>query len=96
MPVGVVQIEIVLPEAHSLKDRRQLVRGLKDKLRHNFNVSVAELDPRRDLWQRATIGIAAIGADEGYILGQLQQASAATESFLAGQDVVCGTAEIIA
>ncbi|MGH9468414.1 MAG: DUF503 domain-containing protein [Terriglobales bacterium] len=95
MPVGVLQIEIVLPEAASLKDRRQVVRSLKDRLRRQFNVSVAEMDATPDLWQRASIGIAAIGPDAAYLLGLLQQAAAAAERMLAGQDVRCGEAEIV-
>lgn len=96
MPVAVVQIEIVLPQAASLKDRRQVVRGLKDQLRRRFNISIAEMDETRDLWQRATIAMAAIGPDGGYLLGLLQQACAAAESILAGQDVRTGAAEIVA
>lgn len=58
--------------AQSLKDRRQCVRSLKDGLRHNFNVSVAELD-ETTVYQRATLGIAAISASRSYLAGQLQQ-----------------------
>ena len=95
MAVGWVRIEIVLPEAGSLKDRRQVVRSIKDRLRRQFNVSVAELDEDRDLWQRATLGIAAVNGDTGYLLGQLEQAAAAAERMLAGQDVRRGQAEIL-
>ncbi|HET9785195.1 MAG TPA: DUF503 domain-containing protein [Terriglobales bacterium] len=95
MAVGWVQIEIVLPEAASLKDRRQVVRSVKDRLRRQFNVSVAELDPTPDLWQRATLGIAAINADPGYLLAQLEQAAAAAERMLAGQDVRLRSPEIL-
>ncbi len=95
MPVAVLQLEIVLPEAASLKDRRQVVRSLKDQLRRRFNVSVAELDETRDLWQRATLGIAAIGTDAVYLRGLLGQASAAAESWAAGQRVAVGEIEII-
>ncbi|MGH9486288.1 MAG: DUF503 family protein [Terriglobales bacterium] len=96
MPVGVVQLEIVLPQAVSLKDRRQLVRSLKDQLRRQFNISIAELDQPAGLCQRASIGIAAIAAEDGYLLGLLNQAAAAAERILAGQDVRTSTAEIIA
>ncbi len=60
-----------MEHAHSLKDRRQCVRSLKDSLRHSFNVSVAELD-EVVVWQRATLGIAAISGSREYLLGQLQ------------------------
>ena len=44
MPIAKLTIELEIPHAQSLKDRRQVVRSLKDKLRHGFNISVAELD----------------------------------------------------
>jgi uncharacterized protein len=72
MPVAVLTVEIRLDYARSLKDRRQCVRSLKDSLRHSFNVSVAELD-EAVLWQRATLGIAAISPSRDYLLGQLQE-----------------------
>jgi uncharacterized protein YlxP (DUF503 family) len=71
MPIAVLTVEIRMEHAHSLKDRRQCVRSLKDSLRHSFNVSVAELD-EVVVWQRATLGIAAISASRDYLLGQLQ------------------------
>lgn len=72
MPVAVLTLEIRLDDAHSLKDRRQCVRSLKDSLRHGFNVSVAELDDVI-VWQRATLGIAAISHSRDYLRGQMQQ-----------------------
>lgn len=72
MPVAVLTVEIRLEYARSLKDRRQCVRSLKDLLRHSFNVSVAELD-ETIVYQRATLGIAAISASRDYLLGQLQE-----------------------
>ena len=56
MVVGLLTLEIHLPDAHSLKDKRQVVRKLKERLRARFNVAVAELD-HQDLWQRATVGV---------------------------------------
>ena len=43
MPVATLTLELAIEHAQSLKDRRQVVRSLKDKLRHGFNVSVAEM-----------------------------------------------------
>lgn len=71
MPVAVLTLEIRIEHAQSLKDKRQVVRSLKDKLRHHFNVSVAEID-ETDLWQRATIGVAAISGSRD-LLAQLMQ-----------------------
>ena len=72
MPLATLTIELGIEHAQSLKDRRQVVRSLKDKLRHSFNVSVAELD-ESPLWNRATLGIAAISASAGYLAGQLRE-----------------------
>ena len=52
MPIGLLTLEIYIPEAHSLKDKRQVLRSLKDRLRRKFNVAVAELDGQ-DSWQRS-------------------------------------------
>ena len=72
MPVAKLTVELTIPHAQSLKDRRQVVRSLKDKLRHGFNISVAELD-NAELWNRATLGIAAISASTPYLTGQVQE-----------------------
>ena len=70
MVIAVLQIEVHLPGAQSLKDKRSVLKSLKDQLRGHFNIAVAELDAN-DLWQRATIGISAVGEDRGYLDGLL-------------------------
>lgn len=65
-------VELRIEHAHSLKDRRQVVRSLKEKLAHGFNISIAELD-EAVTWQSATIGIAAVSASRDYLQGQMQQ-----------------------
>jgi uncharacterized protein YlxP (DUF503 family) len=62
MNVGLCVLEIHLSSSHSLKDKRRVLKGLKDRLRGRFNVSVAEID-HQDLWQRATLGIVSISGD---------------------------------
>ncbi|HEU5452190.1 MAG TPA: DUF503 domain-containing protein [Terriglobales bacterium] len=64
-------IEVRIEAAQSLKDKRQVLRSLKDGLRAHFNVSVAELDPS-DLWQRATLGVVAISASRDYLRGLME------------------------
>ncbi len=76
MPVATLTLELAIEHAQSLKDRRQAVRSLKDKLRHGFNVSVAELD-ETPVWNRATLGIAAISGSAAYLAGQLREVEAA-------------------
>lgn len=64
--IGILAIRLYLPEARSLKDRRRILKSLKDKLRNNFNVSIAQLDSD-DKWQTAICGIAIIGNDQRYL-----------------------------
>ncbi len=66
--IALLTLELHIEAAHSLKDKRQVVRSVKDRLRAAFNVSVAELDST-DLWQRATIGIVSISDSRSYLEG---------------------------
>ena len=72
MPIASMTIDLRIPHAQSLKDRRQVVRSLKEKLAHGFNISIAELD-EAVTWQSATIGIVAISASRDYLTGQMKQ-----------------------
>lgn len=60
--IGVLTLEIRLEHAHSLKEKRQVVTGLKERLRHKFNVAVAEID-YQDLWQRAVLAAVTVSGD---------------------------------
>lgn len=71
MPIAYLTLELRIEGAHSLKDKRQAVRSLKDRLRNTFNVAVAEIDST-DLWQRATIGIVSISDSRDYLEGLMQ------------------------
>jgi uncharacterized protein YlxP (DUF503 family) len=72
MPIAKLTVELSIPHAQSIKDRRQVLRSLKDKLRHVFNVSVAELDDA-NLWNRATLGFVAISNSTDYLTGQMKE-----------------------
>lgn len=72
MPIAAMTIELRIEHAQSLKDRRQVVRSLKEKLRHGFNISIAELD-EAVTWRSATIGVAAISGSRDYLTGQMKQ-----------------------
>jgi len=72
MPVAQLTIEIRIEHAQSLKDRRQVVRSLKDQLRQGFNVSVAELD-EAVTWQSATLGVAAVSRSRDYLHGLMEE-----------------------
>jgi uncharacterized protein YlxP (DUF503 family) len=96
MPIGKIVLEIEIEHAQSLKDRRQVVRSMKDKLRRHFNVSVAELDEAL-VWNRASLGLAAISASTAYLRGQLERIEKAAYGYAAqfGAEVVNIYAEII-
>ena len=72
MAIISLTLELLIEQAHSLKDRRQVVRSLKEKLRHGFNISVAELD-EAITWQSATIGVTAISNSRDYLSGLMRQ-----------------------
>jgi uncharacterized protein YlxP (DUF503 family) len=72
MPIAKLTVELSIPHAQSIKDRRQVLRSLKDKIRHGFNVGIAELDDA-NLWNRATLGMVAISGSSAYLAGQMQE-----------------------
>ncbi|MYA77035.1 MAG: DUF503 domain-containing protein [Gemmatimonadetes bacterium] len=72
MIVGLCRIDLFLPESRSLKAKRQVIKGLKDRIRNRFNVSVAEVE-HQSLWQRATRGLAMVSEEKGYVDRTLQQ-----------------------
>jgi len=72
MPVAHLTLELRIEHARSLKDRRQVVRSLKDQLRQGFNVSVAEMD-EAVTWQSATVGVAAISRSRDYLHGLIEE-----------------------
>src|SRR5437667_4117 len=55
MVVGVLRLELLLPENHSLKGKRSVLRTIKARVQNKFNVSIAECE-EHDLWQRAVLG----------------------------------------
>jgi len=77
--VGVCEIHLHLPEATSLKGKRKVIKGIKDRIRSRFNVSICELDAH-DKWQRAVLGIAYINKDQSRIDQILNHVVRAIES----------------
>jgi uncharacterized protein YlxP (DUF503 family) len=66
MLVALERFDLKIPGSTSLKAKRHVVKGLTAALRQRFPVSVAEVD-HQDLWQRATIAVAAVGADQHHL-----------------------------
>ncbi|MDH4185561.1 MAG: DUF503 domain-containing protein [Nitrospira sp.] len=67
--VGLCTVELFIPGSQSLKDKRQVLLSLKDRLREKFNLSIAEVDGQ-DLWQKAVLGLACV-ANEGRYVNQV-------------------------
>ena len=86
MPIGLLTLEIHISDARSLKDKRQVLRSLKDRLRAHFNVAVSELD-HQDVWQRSRVGVVSISGD-GRHLEESMSAIAAESERLLGRDLV--------
>ena len=55
-------MQLFLPDSSSLKDKRGVIKSLKERIHNRFNVSVSEVD-HNDLWQRSTLGMAVVSTD---------------------------------
>jgi uncharacterized protein YlxP (DUF503 family) len=92
--IGVLTLEIRVEYSHSLKDKRQVVKSLKDRLRHKFNVSVAEID-YHDLWQRALVAAVTVSSDHAHgesVLRTVEEEAAA----ILGPQLVSAVVEWVA
>ena len=70
MTIGLLQLELMLPEANSLKDKRRVIKSLKDRLHNKFNCSVAETG-HQDAWRKSTLAVCIVGTDAGHVNSQL-------------------------
>jgi uncharacterized protein YlxP (DUF503 family) len=59
MIIGVCEITVHLPESHSLKEKRQVIKSIMGRVRHHFEVAIAEVD-ENDRWQIAKLGISCV------------------------------------
>ena len=62
MVVGILYMDLFIPESTSLKVKRSAIKSLKDRIRNKFNVSIAEVD-HMDKWQRASLGVSVVSTD---------------------------------
>ncbi|GBD96837.1 MAG TPA: DUF503 domain-containing protein [Nitrospirae bacterium] len=69
MIVGLLTLDLHIPEANSLKSKRMVIKSLIERIKNKFNVSVAEVDAN-NLWQRSVIGIAYV-ANETRIINKV-------------------------
>lgn len=84
MVVGIVRFELHLPAAQSLKDKRQVVRSLKERLRERVRASVSEVE-YQDLWQRAAIGLVVVAPDGAQVREMLNSARQIVDQYLQAQ-----------
>jgi uncharacterized protein len=93
MAVGLLTLEIHIPDSRSLKDKRQVLRSLKDRLRARFNVAVAELD-YQDSWQRAQVGIVSLSNNAAHLEQSLRAVLSEAEEIL-GRDLASHDLEML-
>jgi uncharacterized protein YlxP (DUF503 family) len=72
MVVGVANIDIHIPQSGSLKSKRHFLKGVKDRLKNKFNVSIAEVG-HNDLWQRTTLGVSVVANEKKFANQVLSQ-----------------------
>ena len=91
--VGLLTLELQIQHAHSLKDKRQVVRSLKDRIRSRFNAAVVEVD-HQDSWQRATIAVATVSGERQYAEETLQKIEEEAARML-GLDLISAEVEFL-
>ena len=72
MTVGLARLTLFLPEVHSLKEKRMVLRRVKDRAQQKFNLAIAEVG-ENDIWQRALIGVAVIGSGRRFVESALDE-----------------------
>jgi uncharacterized protein YlxP (DUF503 family) len=91
--IALLTLDIHIPHAQSLKDKRMVVRSLKDRLRTKFNVSVSEVD-HQELWQRSQLSVVTVGSSEAFVHQVLEQAAEEAER-LAPECTIQSNIEIV-
>jgi uncharacterized protein len=97
--VGVKRIAFFMPDSASLKDKRQVIRKLKDKITSRFNVSFAEID-NDDKWQRSVVVVSMVSNTKDLISSAFQQIGNQIESmaeirvFNESQEIFCYEDEV--
>ena len=94
MQIGVCRLSLFLPGSNSLKAKRQTSRSLTDRIRNQFNVSVAEVEDN-DLWQRLTLGVSCVSNDSGHAHEILSKVVSFVESVRGDFEVLDVETEII-
>jgi uncharacterized protein YlxP (DUF503 family) len=86
MTVGIARLTLYIPDSHSLKEKRMVLRRVKDRTRQKFNVAIAEVEDN-DVWQRAVLGLAVVGNEGRFVESALDEVI----RFVQGQAEVTNT-----
>lgn len=89
MHIGSLTIHLRIPQSRSLKDKRRVINGMKERLRQKFNISIAEVADN-DLWQSAVLGVVAVGNDRRFLESVLTQVE---NHILSRPEVIVGESE---
>ncbi len=79
MVVGTLKITLMMQDNHSLKGKRKVVKSIVGRIKHRFNVAVAEVGAN-DLWQRIELGVCTVGNDRRHVDASLTNVLSFTES----------------
>ena len=91
--VGLLTLQLHIRHAHSLKEKRHVLHGLKDRLRKRFNVSVAEVGGQ-DTWQASVVAVVMVSGDRQRLQKQLAKAESEAERWL-GADLIGSEVEFL-
>ncbi|MEW5806757.1 MAG: DUF503 domain-containing protein [Acidobacteriota bacterium] len=83
MRIGLYTFKIFLPACHSLKDKRRVIKSIKDRMRSRYNVAVSEVDGH-DLWQSSTIAIVSVSNEDSLLEETFQKIHGEIENMLPG------------
>ncbi len=72
MIVGICHLDVIIPENHSLKGKRQVIKRVIDRVKNRFNISIAEVGDN-ELWQRSQLGMSLVGTDRKFINSYLDR-----------------------
>jgi len=72
MIVGICHLDVIIPENHSLKGKRHVIKKITDRVRSRFNISIAEVGDN-ELWQRSQLGLSIVGNDRRFVNSYLDK-----------------------
>lgn len=94
MVVGASRIELFFPEAHSLKDKRQMIKKIVEKTRAKFNISMVETESS-NLWQRGYVGFAVMGINKDHVYAVIENIQVFIEELYSGEIIDTWTEVIV-